>query len=101
MSLDNSDVRRWCALRPFCFKTALGAGDKCGNPVNWFDYELGEKEFYKGFVCEPHRVLSGLRSWCSLEEELSLGIEGKIGHLYTVLPAVILELSTVIHVLFP
>jgi hypothetical protein len=22
----------------------------------WFDYELGEKEFYKGFVCDAHRV---------------------------------------------
>jgi hypothetical protein len=28
----------------------------CGEPVIWFDYELGEKEFYKGLVCDAHRV---------------------------------------------
>jgi hypothetical protein len=32
------------------------AGSKCGAPVIWFDYELGEKEFYKGFVCDAHKV---------------------------------------------
>jgi hypothetical protein len=32
------------------------AGSKCGAPVIWFDYELGEKEFYRGFVCDDHRV---------------------------------------------
>jgi hypothetical protein len=26
-----------------------------GAPVIWFDYELGEKEFYKGFVCDEHK----------------------------------------------
>jgi len=32
-------------------------GDRtCGEPVIWFDYELGEQEFYKGFVCDAHRV---------------------------------------------
>ena len=31
------------------------AGSKCGAPVIWFDYELGEKEFYRGFVCDAHR----------------------------------------------
>jgi hypothetical protein len=23
--------------------------------VVWFEYKLGEKEFYKGFVCDAHR----------------------------------------------
>lgn len=32
------------------------AEEKCGAPVIWFDYELGEQEFYKGFVCEAHKV---------------------------------------------
>ena len=32
------------------------AGGKCGAPVIWFDYQLGEKEFYKGFVCDAHKV---------------------------------------------
>jgi hypothetical protein len=32
------------------------AGSKCGAPVIWFDYELGEKEFYRGFVCDAHKV---------------------------------------------
>ena len=27
-----------------------------GASVIWFDYELGEKEFYSGFVCDDHRV---------------------------------------------
>jgi hypothetical protein len=35
---------------------ATGAGEKCGQPAFWFDYELGEKEFYSGFVCDEHRV---------------------------------------------
>jgi hypothetical protein len=35
---------------------SLVAGAKCGAPVIWFDYELGEKEFYRGFVCDDHRV---------------------------------------------
>jgi hypothetical protein len=37
---------------------AIVAGGRCGAPVVWFDYELGEKEFYKGFVCDTHRVSS-------------------------------------------
>jgi hypothetical protein len=56
MSLVNSDVRRWRALCHFCFKTAPGAGGICGAPVIWFDFEIGEKEFYKGFVCDAQRV---------------------------------------------
>jgi hypothetical protein len=24
--------------------------------VIWFDYQLGEKEFYSGFVCDDHRI---------------------------------------------
>jgi hypothetical protein len=32
------------------------AGGKCGAPVIWFDYQLGEKEFYRGFVCDAHKV---------------------------------------------
>jgi hypothetical protein len=44
------------ALHPFCFKTASGADGICGAPVIWFDYEPGEKEFYKGFVCDEYRV---------------------------------------------
>jgi hypothetical protein len=39
-----------------CLSPALNAADTCGKPVIWFDYELGEKEFYKGFVCDAHRV---------------------------------------------
>ncbi len=35
---------------------AIVAGATCGKPVVWFDYELGEKEFYKGFVCDRHKV---------------------------------------------
>jgi hypothetical protein len=31
-------------------------GKTCGAPVIWLDYELGEKELYKGFVCDAHRV---------------------------------------------
>ena len=39
-------------------KTAaeLGITCKCGAPCLWFDYELGEKEFYAGFVCDDHKV---------------------------------------------
>jgi hypothetical protein len=32
------------------------AGVKCGAPVIWFDYELGEREFYRSFVCDGHKV---------------------------------------------
>ncbi len=28
----------------------------CGKPAIWFDYELGEKNFYAGIVCDVHRV---------------------------------------------
>jgi hypothetical protein len=35
---------------------SLTDGKTCGAPVIWFDYELGEKEFYKGFVCNAHRI---------------------------------------------
>jgi hypothetical protein len=57
-----------CEVR--CHSAALNAADSstnapafnaagiCGAPVIWFDYELGEKEFYKGFVCHAHRVNS-------------------------------------------
>jgi hypothetical protein len=31
-------------------------GQACGRAVIWFDYELGEREFYKGFVCDDHRI---------------------------------------------
>jgi hypothetical protein len=31
-------------------------GGTCGAPAVWFDYQLGEKEFYKGFVCDAHKV---------------------------------------------
>jgi hypothetical protein len=37
-----------------CF-TKVGE-EKCGKPAIWFDYQLGEKEFYTGFVCDDHRV---------------------------------------------
>jgi hypothetical protein len=33
-------------------------GKVCGKAVVWFDYELGEREFYKGFVCDDHRISS-------------------------------------------
>jgi hypothetical protein len=36
--------------------SATGADGICGASVIWFDYELGEKEFYKCFVCDEHRV---------------------------------------------
>ena len=35
---------------------SLAAGKSCGAPVIWFDYELGEKDFYKGCVCDAHKV---------------------------------------------
>jgi hypothetical protein len=35
--------------------SSVGTG-VCGKAVIWFDYQLGEKEFYKGFVCDAHRV---------------------------------------------
>jgi hypothetical protein len=35
---------------------APGADGVCGAPVIWFDYEIGEKEFYKGFVYDEHKV---------------------------------------------
>jgi hypothetical protein len=46
-------------------KTAAELGITCmsepsgkagGAAVVWFDYELGEREFYKGFVCDDHRI---------------------------------------------
>ncbi len=45
--------------RPYVLpKTAaeLGIVCSCGKPAIWFDYELGEKEFYKGFVCDGHKI---------------------------------------------
>jgi len=39
-----------------CLPPAPDAGDICGKSVIWFDYQLGEKEFYKGFIYEAHRV---------------------------------------------
>jgi hypothetical protein len=39
-----------------CLSPAPGAGDTCGAPVIWLDFELGEKEFYKGFVCDAGSV---------------------------------------------
>jgi hypothetical protein len=39
-----------------CLSPALNAAGTCGKPVIWFDYELGEKDFYKGCVCDEHRV---------------------------------------------
>jgi hypothetical protein len=34
----------------------LAAFEKCGKPAIWFDYPLGERECYKGFVCDAHKV---------------------------------------------
>ncbi len=31
-------------------------GVVCGAPAEWFDYELGNKDFYPGFVCDAHKV---------------------------------------------
>lgn len=31
-------------------------GSPCGDAAVWFDYQLGEQEFYKGFVCDAHRI---------------------------------------------
>jgi hypothetical protein len=39
-----------------CRSPALNADGVCGAPVVWFDYELGEKNFMHGFVCDEHRV---------------------------------------------
>jgi hypothetical protein len=39
-----------------CLSPALNAAGICGAPVVWFDYELGEKNFMHGFVCDEHRV---------------------------------------------
>jgi hypothetical protein len=36
--------------------SAPGAGDICGKPVVWFDFELGEKNHLQGFVCDEHKV---------------------------------------------
>ena len=33
----------------------VGEG-KCGKPVIWFDYALGEKSHRAGFVCDEHRI---------------------------------------------
>jgi hypothetical protein len=33
---------------------------KCGAPVIWFDYELGEKNHMSGFVCDEHRLSDSL-----------------------------------------
>ena len=27
----------------------------CGGPALWFDYEIGEKDYMKGFVCDAHK----------------------------------------------
>lgn len=37
-------------------------GAPCGAAVIWFDYQLGEKEFYKGFVCDDHKVSKRLEN---------------------------------------
>jgi hypothetical protein len=37
-----------CEVR--CRSPAPGADGSCGKTVMWFDYEIGKKEFYKGFV---------------------------------------------------
>jgi hypothetical protein len=46
--------------RPYTLpKTAAELGivcSTCGAPSVWFDYELGEKNFYAGIVCDAHRV---------------------------------------------
>jgi hypothetical protein len=34
---------------------APGADGICGAPLIQFDYELGEKEFYKGLVCDEYK----------------------------------------------
>jgi hypothetical protein len=39
-----------------CRSSAPGADGICGALIIRFDYELGEKEFYKGFACVHHRV---------------------------------------------
>ena len=31
-------------------------GEKCGKPVIWFDYAIGERNHMAGFVCDEHRV---------------------------------------------
>jgi hypothetical protein len=36
--------------------STLVDGGKCGKPVLWFDYQLGERNHMAGFVCDEHRV---------------------------------------------
>jgi hypothetical protein len=39
---------------------AESEGITCGKPVIWFDYEIGEKNFHKGFVCDSHKTSTRL-----------------------------------------
>jgi len=39
-----------------CLSPAFNAAGVCGSAVVWFDYEVGEKIFLHGFVCDEHRV---------------------------------------------
>ncbi len=34
---------------------AIVDGEKCGKPVQWFDYQLAKKNHLSGFVCDDHR----------------------------------------------
>jgi hypothetical protein len=50
-----AELRITC-LSPATVAGGKGSPDPCGAPVIWFDYELGEKEFYRGFVCDEHKI---------------------------------------------
>jgi hypothetical protein len=39
-----------------CLSPASNAAGVCGKAVFWFDYEIGEKSYLHGFVCDEHRV---------------------------------------------
>jgi hypothetical protein len=43
-------------------------GKVCGKAVDWFDYELGEREFYRGFVCDDHRISNQVEKLAHLHQ---------------------------------
>jgi hypothetical protein len=51
-------------------------GGTCGAPVIWFDYQLGEKEFYKGFVCDAHKVSHRIEKLAQPEIQIQMACFG-------------------------
>ena len=56
-----------------CLSPAFNAAGVCAKAVIWFDYELGEKEFYKGFVCDEHRVSNRVEKLAQPQTVMSTG----------------------------